>query len=322
VNAIDELLAEATERTPLVAGDGKSGAPIERVVIRGNPYIAKHMEVGGDWLARATGDLGLRQLLLWERGMYQRVPSCIDPVVVGVARDGRRGVLLMNDVGAQLVPEGDDPIPLEQHLRFLDHLAALHAAFWGWEDDIGLATDGIRFAMFGPGVVRVEADRGTDSPIPALIGKGLELLRASNTRGAAIARTLLDDPDPLLVALARTPQTFLHGDTKMGNLGSHPDGRTIAIDWEYAGPGEPASEITWYLAINSARLPQTKEATIATYRAALERQGIDTEPWWDAQIALALLGAFVQFGWEKALGGGDELAWWEARAAEAERYLA
>ena len=30
-------------------------------------------------------------------------------------------------------------------------------------------------------------------------------------------------------------------------------------------------------------------------------------PWWDAQIALALLGAFVQFGWEKALGGGDEL---------------
>jgi hypothetical protein len=35
-----------------------------------------------------------------------------------------------------------------------------------------------------------------------------------------------------------------------------------------------------------------------------------------------LLGAFVQFGWEKALGGGDELAWWNARAEAAERYLA
>jgi hypothetical protein len=321
VNAIDELLAGATERTQLAAGDGKSGVPIERVVIGGERYIAKHMEVAGDWLARATGDLGMRQLLLWETGMYQRVPSCIDPVVVGAARDGRRGVLLMRDVGEHLVPEGDEPIPLEQHLRFLDHLAALHAAFWGWDDTIGLTTDGLRYAMFGPSVVQVETGFG-DSPIPPLIGKGHDLLRAAGTRGAGIALALLDDPDPLLVALARTPRTFLHGDTKMGNLGSQPDGRTIAIDWAYAGPGEAAAEITWYLAINSARLPQSKEDTIAANRAALERHGIGTEPWWDTQIALALLGAFVQFGWEKALGGGDELAWWDARAAQAERYLA
>ena len=322
MSAIDELLAGATERTQLVADDGKSGVPVERVVIDGLRYIAKHMEVGGDWLARATGDLGLRQLLLWERGMYQRTPSCIDPVVVDAARDGRHGVLLMHDVGEHLVPEGDDPIPLEQHLRFLDHFAVLHAAFWGWEDDIGLTTDSIRYAMFGPSVVRVEAELGNDSMIPPLIGRGHEQLRAGGTRGAAIALALLADPDPLLAALARTPRTFLHGDTKMGNLGSRPDGRTIAIDWAYAGSGVPASELTWYLAINSARLPQSKEATIEVYRAALERQGIDTEEWWDAQIALALLGAFVQFGWEKALGGGDALAWWDARAVEAERYLA
>ena len=320
VNAIDELFERASERTPLVADDGKSGVPMERVVIDGQRFVAKHMEIGGDWLARATGDFGLRQIHLWEAGVYQRVPACIDPVVVGAAREGRRGVLLMHDVGEHLVPEGDDPIPLEQHLRFLDHLAALHAAFWEWDEDFGLATDGLRFTMFGPDVVRVEAGIG-DSVIPPLIGKGHDLLRASNTHGAAITLALLDDPGPLLVALARTPRTFLHGDTKMGNLGSHPDGRTIAIDWAYAGPGEATSEITWYLAINSARLPQSKEATIVAYRAALERQGIDTEPWWDAQLALALLGAFVQFGWEKALGGGDELAWWEARAVEAERYL-
>ncbi len=321
MNAIDELLAGATERTQLAAGDGKSGVPIERVVIDGRRYIAKHMEVAGDWLARATGDLGMRQLLLWEKGMYQRMPSCIDPVVVAVARDGRRGVLLMHDVGEHLVPEGDEPVPPEQHLRFLDHLAALHATFWGWNDDIGLTPDGIRYAMFGPSVVRVETKFG-DSPIPPLIGRGHELLRASGAPGAAIAVALLDDPGPLLAALARTPRTFLHGDTKMGNLGSQPDGRTIAIDWAYAGPGEAASELTWYLAINSARLPHSKEDAIAAYRVSLEAQGIDTEPWWDAQIALALLGAFVQFGWEKALGGGDELAWWDARAAEAERYLA
>lgn len=322
MSAIDELLENASERTPLVSEDGKSGVPLERVVIDGQRYVAKHMEVAGDWLARASGDFGLRQLHLWEAGVYQRVPSCIDPAVVAVARDGRRGVLLMHDVGDYLVPEGDDPISLEQHLRFLDHLAALHAAFWDWREDFGLATDGLRYEMFGHDVVRVEAALGSDSVIPQLVAKGWEQLRAGKTRCAPTVLALLDDPGPLLVALARTPRTFIHADTKIGNLGSHPDGRTIAIDWEYAGPGEAACELAWYLSINSARLPHSKEATIAAYRAALERAGIDTEPWWDAQLALALLGAFVQLGWEKTLGGGDELEWWDARAAAAERYLA
>ena len=321
VNAIEQLLDGATERTPLVSEDGKSGVPIERVVIDGRRYVAKYMEVAGDWLARATGDFGLRQLHLWETGVYQRVPNCIDPVVVGAARDGRRGVLLMRDIGEHLVPEGDEPISLEQHLGFLDHLAALHAAFWDWDEEFGLTPDGNRYAMFGPHVVSVEAKIG-DSPIPPLMAKGWELLRGGDARSAAMVLSLLEDPGPLLVALERTPRTFIHGDPKLGNLGSHPDGTTIAIDWAYAGPGESACELAWYLSINAARLPHPKEDAIAAFRAALERRGINTEPWWEAQLALALLGGFVQFGWEKALGGpGDELDWWIDRATEASRLL-
>ena len=76
------------------------------------------------------------------------------------------------------------------------------------------------------------------------------------------------------------------------------------------------------LSVNCRRLPQSKEDSIATYRAALQAAGIDTEPWWDRQLALSLLGALVQFGWEKALGGYDEeLAWWETDAIRAERLL-
>jgi aminoglycoside phosphotransferase (APT) family kinase protein len=116
-------------------------------------------------------------------------------------------------------------------------------------------------------------------------------------------------------ALASQPQTLLHGDWKMGNLGSHPDGRTILLDWATTGRGCVTSELMWYLAINAARLPHTKEDAIAAYRAALERHGIDTAAWWDAAVDLALLGALVQFGWEKALGEGSELAWWEEGAA-------
>jgi len=47
-----------------------------------------------------------------------------------------------------------------------------------------------------------------------------------------------------------------------------------------------------------------------------ESRGVATAGWWDRQLALCLLGALVQFGWEKALGAGAELEWWLARAAE------
>ncbi len=86
------------------------------------------------------------------------------------------------------------------------------------------------------------------------------------------------------------------------------------------------ADLAWYVCVNRARLPQSKEDTFAAYRAALERHGIGTQAWWDTQLALCLLGAVVQFGWDKALGDGDddaaELAWWEDRAVEGARLLA
>jgi hypothetical protein len=55
----------------------------------------------------------------------------------------------------------------------------------------------------------------------------------------------------------------------------------------------------------------------------LEGHGVDTEVWWSRQLGLCLLGALVQFGWEKAFGGyDDELAWWERQAVEASELLA
>jgi hypothetical protein len=69
------------------------------------------------------------------------------------------------------------------------------------------------------------------------------------------------------------------------------------------------------------RLPESKEDTIARFRADLERNGIGTAGWWDRQLGLCLLGAAVQFGWEKALGDTDELGWWADRAREGGAWL-
>jgi len=123
-------------------------------------------------------------------------------------------------------------------------------------------------------------------------------------------------------ALATTPQTFVHSNWKLDNLGTDDTGRTVLLDWEQPGCGAPLSDLAWYLAINCRRLPQSKEASITAYREALEACGIDTGPWWDRQLALCLLGAMVQFGWEKALGGYDEeLAWWETNSVRAAALL-
>jgi len=97
----------------------------------------------------------------------------------------------------------------------------------------------------------------------------------------------------------------------------------VLLDFgEVPGEASPIADLSWYLALNADLLPETKDEAIATYRAALERHGIATGDWWDAGVQLELLGAMVQFGWEKALGGpGPELTWWETRALEGARWL-
>src|SRR4029077_409534 len=111
-------------------------------------------------------------------------------------------------------------------------------------------------------------------------------------------------PPPRLSGL---PGTFLHGDWKMGNLGSHPDGRTILLDWTLPGAGPACWDLCWYLALNRARLPEQKETAIARFRAALESHGIATATWWQEQLDLCLIGIMATFGWERALGAAGEL---------------
>ena len=322
-DSVEELLAGASEREPIVDGAGKSGARLERVVIDGRRYVVKYLRIADDWTMRAAGDLAGATFTAWRRGLLARLPDCINQPIVAVAKDAGGCVLLMHDVGEWLVPVEDEPIPLDQHLRFLDHMAAMHAAFWDGGAEIEVVPAMHRYLELSPWMAEAEAALGSEHVVPRLVAEGWPLLADVAPRAAAVVTPLATNPGPLVEALERTPQTFVHGNWKLDNLGTDPDGRTILLDWEGLGRGAAASDLAWYLAINCRRLPQTKEAAADAYRAALERHGVDTAPWWDRQLALCLLGGLVQFGWEKAFGGyDDELAWWEARAVEGVRLLA
>jgi hypothetical protein len=320
-----ELLAAASWREPVADAPGKSGAVLERLEIDGQQYVLKHLDLASDWTMRASGSLRGAPLELWERGILDRLPDCLNQPIVAAGREERPGpgpcggcAVLMHDVGCWLVPVSDEEIPLGQHQRFLAHMAALHATFWDCGPEFDVVPIMHRYLELSPWLAEAEAAVGSDHLVPQLVGKGWPMLAEVAPAAAAVVGPLARDPGPLVMALAATPQTFVHSNWKLDNLGTDDGGRTVLLDWEQPGRGPALSDLAWYLAINCRRLPQSKEESIAAYRTALEACGVDTGPWWDRQLALSLLGALVQFGWEKALGGYDEeLAWWETRAIRA-----
>jgi hypothetical protein len=318
--SVDELIDGASSREPMQSVDSRSGARFEWVVMDGARFVLKHIDRRDDWIMRQTGDIGSVPILVWEAGVLDLVPDCIDHATVGAARVGTGGAVLMRDVGTSMVPSGNAPLPLDQHLRFLDHLAAFHAATWGWRDTVGLIPLANRYSFFGPAALECEAALGYPQPVPRIATEGWDRLARVAPRMADALAPLRGSPYPLLDALATTPHTFLHGDWKVGNLGTDKVGRTVLVDWSLCGQGPPLTELAHYLALNCDRLPvgHTKDDAIVVYRNALERHGIDTGPWWDRQLTLCLLGHMLLLGWEKAFDDiGAERDWWEARTLEA-----
>ena len=319
------MLADATDRVEVRSSDAKSGSTFERLCIGGERYFLKSLSHDEDWIMRITGDVDHRPLLSWRAGIYHQTPECIDHTIVAMAVEGSgtsaRLSMLMHDIGEHLIPEGDDVVALDVHESFIDHMAAMHAHFMGWTDTVGLTPLAHRFRFFAPDNIAGELRRADVSPVITVADQGWRMLPDRAPKLASIAGAIHADPQLLASALSTTPLTFVAGDWKMGNLGRHLDGRTILLDWAYPGEAPGAWDLGWYLALNRARLPQSKEATIAAYRAGLERRGVETSTWFDRQIALSLLGISACFGWEKAHGEDDELYWWQDRAEYAMREL-
>ncbi len=317
--SLDDLLAGAERREPFVNPDGRSAAAFERVWLDGVPHIVKHVHPDHDFTMRVSGDVGWRTVRAWAAGLFDAAPDLVDHAIVGAAvgqgRGGYGSALLMRDVSADLLPDDDEPIPAAQHRAYLDHLAGFCAATWGWQDDVGLLPYAARWAWFSDAALAGERALGWPEHVPHVACDNWpRFAQRAPAEVVRVVEALLRDVTPLADALQTTPSCFLHGDVKASNTGVGRDGRTVLIDWAYVGEGPACHELAWHLALDRSRLPVSKEDAIDGFRASLERRGVDTGPWWDRQLDLCLLGAVVQFGWEKALGDDEELAWWCAAA--------
>ncbi len=169
---------------------------------------------------RQTGDIGCIPIRVWESGVFDLVPDCDRPRHGrrGARRRARRGAAARRRASGWCRPVTSRSRP-QQHLQFLDHLATLHAATWGWQDDVGLLPAANRYSFFGPDALECEAALGFPQPVPRIATEGWRRLDDASPELADALRPLRRAPWPLFDALAETPTAFLHGDTKFGNLG-------------------------------------------------------------------------------------------------------
>ena len=303
--------------------DSKSGATFERLVIDGEPYVLKVVDGRSDWLAIGSLDDGGRAICLWEDGVYQQMPECIDHGVVAAGRldppSPWPAALLMHDVSDALVPE-DAAVPDHVHAAFLGAMADVAVAFRDQQPRTTYMPFVVNYLFLSPAEATRQAAAGTTGGPQPFIVPGWEQIRREAPELYGDVADLLEDPRPLADALLATPTTFLHGDWKMGNLGHHADGRVVLLDWDRPSIGAATVDLAWYLAVNSDRLPESKDDALSRYRDALEQRGWSTAGWWETQVPLALLGAFLQLGWSKA-GQDDELGWWAPVVHQARRLL-
>ena len=223
-DSLEQLIAGASDRVQLRPEDARSGATFERLVIDGERYFLKVLSADSDWIMRCTGNTTNWEFQVWKAGLYHRTPSVIDHAMVGMALEGSgstaRLAMLMTDRGADMVPPGDTVLPVATHEQFIDHMAAMHAAFIDWRDDIGLNALAQRFLFFAPETIAPEL-LVDDVPGPIRVAhEGWARLPERAPRLNAIVEEIHGDAQSLADAMRTTPQTFIAGDWKLGNVGA------------------------------------------------------------------------------------------------------
>ncbi len=344
--ALSELLdarAHSVKRETLNVAH-LSGNELQEILIETDAgqtrLVLKEFQPARDWVMRLTHDTLTREAMLFAHGIYARMPQEIFVPVMAIARtsppspptplsqgEGREvWATLMRDVSADLLPTNE---PLSQHdaQLLLEHLAALHAQFTNdatiQNSALGLSSLYDFLTILSPARVQDEIDAGRAHPILEMAARGWQEFFASAPNAVQkTVRALQENPVTLMNELERMPQTLIHGDFKLGNLGiarSSPSpptplpqsgrgAQTILLDWQDATRGAGVLDLGYFLALNARWLPFSKEDAIEMYQSALNTRGsfVSTR---EIEIGL-LAGGALRLLWLMVMNTQNELEWW------------
>jgi hypothetical protein len=306
---VSSVLDGARERGPFAAEGGRTGAAFERAVLTdGTPVVIKHV-TGDDLLAQLTGGTD-RLHTMWTAGVFDRLPPSIDHTMLAVEPAPDGWVIVMRDASAEFLGE-HYVLTRDENRRVLKAMDAMYRSFHGVEIPGGCTvTDRVRaFTSFGD----------IDWPLKDVWTRGWKLFPEVAPRDVADAMSaLLADPGVLVRELERCDQTFVHGDLRLHNMGLADD-RVVLLDWEIAGPGPLTSDFAWYLIISATRIDATRDEIVDDFHA------ISGDLFDDRALDLAVIGALLSLGWNKAIDIVEnpdpalreqeraDLDWWIAR---------
>ena len=337
-----EPIASAHVR-PAESG-GLSGSHMSVVETNGGTgpqYVLKHIVIENDWIIRTTNDTLGREVRLWEYGVMDQLQPVVDHPIISCAKSETGWAILMHDISESLFYMDGSPITEFQNQTCLERLSDIHAKFWQdsalQNPELGL-TDLYSFlSRFAP--KRCRPEKGTHFMVDAILDGWDRMDRVVKTDIVAVIHQWLEDPQPLVDALRRYPQTLVHGDYWVRNVGIRPDPepKIILFDWQIATVAPPAMDLIWWLATATevGNLPVTNEEAIDIYKNALaSRLGpAFSEEWWQPQLDLSLCVGFLHIGWVFASRLLDDdfksvradwrkaVAWWSDRVRIGLNYL-
>jgi hypothetical protein len=226
--------------------------------------------------------------------------------------DGAVG-LVMRDVADGLLPAGR-PVSRASISQLLEAVTVMHECMREVEA-VGPCTPQDRYLLLSPSVVANFTDDPSPIPKLALVGWEQFFERAPGQVGECVRR-LHADVETLTRRLNDYPTPIIHGDLHAGNVAAF-EHEIVLLDWGLLTTRAPASvEFAYYFAMRHYHAPSalTSDELVDAWAMAAPRTA-------SSELALALLGSVVMFGWSLALRAAsdpaaqDEFEWWMRRAA-------
>jgi hypothetical protein len=330
----------SVDRSPLTPkGHSSTGATFEGVRVDGEAspsLVVKTVDRATDWVAVATGDVADREVLVWESGLLDRLPSGMGHAVVAAARFAGGSALLMRNRSDDFMAD-DDPLSPARHTGVLQSVASMHAAFF--EDvlleraDPGLCTLETFLGHLSPARLPALRDAVPGHFIIDLIGNGWERLPELIDAGVAYdLESLSVDPSPVVRALSRYPRTLLHADVRPQNV-AYDGGRATLVDWARPCAGPPGIDVVYYLVMLDESAPVSPDDSAGEYRELLQTASGADRPlsWWDdhldicfAAVLATMVPAKVEHHTRFRSQDDPEHAgvpWWAARAMRGLRLI-
>lgn len=231
---------------------GRTGATVQRLSVGDRSFVLKY--VGEDsWRITGMGGVG-GEHRLWLQGVTRGLDGPIRCPVIDVAyeRAARRYWVLMHDVSAGIRERGK--FGREDSRALVAGLAGMQARYWDSAELERAPLPGVTEPtdLLRKGVLHLSGRRRSDDPcllqmvedfkvMSALLPLFLEQL---GERLAEEYLALVDDAG-WVNALAREPQTLLHGDLRRANI-AFDEGRIWLFDWEFASRGPAGSDLQWH----------------------------------------------------------------------------